>query len=485
MLVRTAACFMGHVSPRFVVRSSAPGTFTIGNKKITTLSSGLRVLTYADSRALSAVGVFVNMGVRSEDESTVGCSAVYDKCFFHANQKMNAEILAEDLSFMGNSLAVNNHRECVSYIVQCPSYYTSQAIDLLSGALLFPSCEHRTTLASLKEALEEHIPIRSRDPTESCFEALHQTAFGKKTLGRNTHYEKEDLKKINEETISNFIQRCIRPEKVVVVATGVEDHESFVKCVRQCMNFPVKDPTNPRIEEKTEYTGGVVMIHNTQPPESVDKFEEKNHTHIALFFPAPTFSHIDYPIVAVAQCLLGGGQSFSSGGPGKGMLTKLYREVISREGWISSVECITAAYTDAGLLGLYGSASHEYNRHLLRVLIDQAATIGLRISDYHVNMAQQLLLSQMFLVNDTTMGQIEELGRSLLLFDRVLTFEETVAQVQAVTLSDIQRVWKTMINEIPSLAVFGNTSGLEKDVNQIQSRILRSMNRKNGPLSRS
>ena len=50
-------------------------------------------------------------------------------------------------------------------------------------------------------------------------------------------------------------------------------------------------------------------------------------THVMLAFPTVGWADDDVVPVCVVDTLLGGGSSFSAGGPGKGMYSRLYREV--------------------------------------------------------------------------------------------------------------------------------------------------------------
>ena len=452
-------------------------SITKGPKSVSYLDNGMRIMTYDDTRAMSAVGMFISVGVRCETDGNVGSSAIYDKYIFQSNKKITSEEFAEDLSFMGNSIAVNNHRECASYIIQCPTYYANQASEVLSAALTSPSFEDASELQYVKDSLIEQIPLRSRDPMAVCFELLHQAAFGKKGIGRNAHFSAPEIEKVSAQTMNDFVRTQIQPNRIAIVASGIADHAAYVDSIQKCFSFATADKSATATPlEKSAYLGGTKMQQNTEAPGSVEKFEEKNLTHIGLFYPAPTASHKDIMVVAVIQCILGGGQSFSSGGPGKGMLTKLYREVVCRESWVQSAECVSAAYSDIGLLGVYGSGPHENNKQLLRALMYQMGTIPHRINQYHVDMGKNLLLSQLFLVNDTTMGQLEENGRNLLLFDKVTSYAETAERINAVTYEDVCRVSHEIIQGNPTLSVFGNTEGLESDAGAIKKDVIEFSN---------
>lgn len=60
--------------------------------------------------------------------------------------------------------------------------------------------------------------------------------------------------------------------------------------------------------------------------------------HVA--FEAMNMSDPDIYALATLSSLLGGGGSFSAGGPGKGMYSRLYTDVLNKYHWIESGMCI-------------------------------------------------------------------------------------------------------------------------------------------------
>ena len=80
-------------------------------------------------------------------------------------------------------------------------------------------------------------------------------------------------------------------------------------------------------------------------------------THVVVAMESCSHQELDdfFPI-AVLNSLMGGGGSFSPGGPGKGMFTQLYTNVLNRHHWIYSAIARNHSYIDSGLFALYGSA---------------------------------------------------------------------------------------------------------------------------------
>lgn len=58
---------------------------------------------------------------------------------------------------------------------------------------------------------------------------------------------------------------------------------------------------------------------------------------------------------AVLNSLMGGGGSFSAGGPGKGMYTQLYLRLLNKHHWVYHAQALNHAYSDSGIFCLFGS----------------------------------------------------------------------------------------------------------------------------------
>lgn len=58
--------------------------------------------------------------------------------------------------------------------------------------------------------------------------------------------------------------------------------------------------------------------------------EYPNLAHLVLGFEGASLNHQDFVPFCVLNSLMGGGGSFSAGGPGKGMYTRLYTDVLHK-----------------------------------------------------------------------------------------------------------------------------------------------------------
>lgn len=98
-------------------------------------------------------------------------------------------------------------------------------------------------------------------------------------------------------------------------------------------------------------------------------------THVSLGFKG--FPDGDPRLYAafVMHGILGSGRSFSSGGPGKGLFTRLNQNVLYRYGWVNSCISEIMSFNDTGIFNIYGSCEPTKINDFLNVILEQYYSI--------------------------------------------------------------------------------------------------------------
>lgn len=198
--------------------------------------------------------------------------------------------------------------------------------------------------------------------------------------------------------------------------------------------------------QAAQYTGGDVRIHNSKEIMS----------HIAIAFETASWHSKDLVPMCVLQMMMGGGGSFSAGGPGKGMYSRLYQNVLSSYGWVESASCFNAIYSDSSIFGIYGTCAPTEAPHLVDALTSECTKMAGAVNAQELTRAKNQLKSSVHMQLETRAIQLEDLGRQLMTYNKIQTAEELCASIDAVTGADIQRVASDMLKTSPSVAVFGN-----------------------------
>ncbi|KAK3048760.1 Mitochondrial-processing peptidase subunit alpha [Extremus antarcticus] len=192
---------------------------------------------------------------------------------------------------------------------------------------------------------------------------------------------------------------------------------------------PLSQP--PAYDTPSHYTGGFLTLPPLPIPPN-PTLPRVSHIHLA--FESLPISHPDIYALATLQTLLGGGGSFSAGGPGKGMYSRLYTNVLNQFGWVENCMAFNHAYTDSGLFGISAACGTAF--------VPQTG-LG-RLTAGEVSRAKNQLRSSLLMNLESRMVELEDLGRQVQVHGRRIPVKEMVEAIEGVTVQDLRRVAKTV-----------------------------------------
>merc|ERR1719396_67479 len=119
----------------------------------------------------------------------------------------------------------------------------------------------------------------------------------------------------------------------------------------------------------------------------------------------------------VLQHMLGGGGSFSSGGPGKGMHSRLYRRVLNNCPWVANCTAVSSLYNDTGLVGIFGSSEAARADELVGIMskeLEAVASGG--VTDAELARAKASAAASIQMNLESKAIVCEDVGRQLLTY---------------------------------------------------------------------
>lgn len=202
------------------------------------------------------------------------------------------------------------------------------------------------------------------------------------------------------------------------------------------------EPSTLDLKKPAHYTGGFIALPPIPPPAN-PMLPRLSHIHLA--FEALPISSPDIYALATLQTLLGGGGSFSAGGPGKGMYSRLYTNVLNQHGWVESCIAFNHSYTDSGIFGISASCSPTRTTEMLEVMCRELQSLTLdtgysALQTQEVNRAKNQLRSSLLMNLESRMVELEDLGRQVQVHGRKVGVKEMCDQIEALTVEDLRRV---------------------------------------------
>ena len=196
------------------------------------------------------------------------------------------------------------------------------------------------------------------------------------------------------------------------------------------------------INQPSHYTGGYLALPPLPPPAN-NLSTALSHVHLA--FEALPISSPDIYALATLQTLLGGGGSFSAGGPGKGMYSRLYTNVLNQHGWVESCIAFNHSYTDSGLFGIAASCLPGRVGSMVDVMCRELQSLGTdsgfrSLQTAEVNRAKNQLKSSLLMNLESRLVELEDLGRQVQVHGRKVGVREMCRLIDEVTIGDLRRV---------------------------------------------
>lgn len=367
------------------------------------------------------------------------------------------------------------NREVLMYKAECLRSDVGEALSLVAETVQTPLLS-AAALDGARRIIAFQRDEAASQPQVLASEQLLAAAYGRTSpLGRPEKCPASALASVDTAALRRFAAKHFCASRMVLAAVGVEHSAAVAAAEAAFGGLPVSasaggalgGPPRPRVE----YVGGDVRSSpdwSQLPPTVAAATAKTEFAHMMLAFPTVGWSHEDVVPVCVVDTLLGGGSSFSAGGPGKGMYSRLYREVLNAHAWVDAANAFSTQLYDAGVVGVYGSAAPEKSGALLRIAAKQLARLAESPpAPAELARARNQLASSVMMNLETRALLSEDIGRQILAHGRRMDPAELVRRIAAVTSDDIMRVMRAALSAPPAFAFVGHAPDLP-DYNQLR-----------------
>ncbi|CAK9152784.1 unnamed protein product [Ilex paraguariensis] len=309
-----------------------------GKTKITTLSNGLKIASEPSVDPVASIGLYVDSGSIYETPDSFGATHLLERLAFKSTKNRSHLRIVREVEAIGGNVTAAASREQMGYTYDALKTYVPKMVELLIDSVrnpIFLDWEVNEQILKVKAEISES----SNNPQNLLLEAIHSAGYSG-ALANPLMASESALNRLNSTNLEEFVAENYTASRMVLAASGVE-HEFLVKIAEPLLSDL---PSVPRPEEpKSVYVGGDYRCQAGQ-----------GTSHFALAFEAPGgwLNEKEAMTLTVLQMLMGGGGSFSAGGPGKGMYSRLYLRVLNEYPQIQSFSAFSSIYNNTGLFGI-------------------------------------------------------------------------------------------------------------------------------------
>lgn len=450
-----------------------PTAFRDAETKVTVMKNGLKVASEKKFGQYCIAGIAINSGSRLEEFYPSGTSHFIERSAFKSTSKYTSrEHILEELSHVGGTIDCQGSRDLMVYAVSVMNDHLEKAVSILGETVLRPQFtpeEVKETANRISFELQDlnYDPERKVQLTEM----IHAAAYGDKTLGLAKICPEENLNAITPEIMFNFLKHNHTPDRMVLAGVGV-DHDKLVELAqRYFVDEPPNWIANPDLasdcptsitRNRSEYQGGMKIIEADLSNVSVGPTPLPNLAHFQLGFEVcPHLDLDEFVVVCVMNMLMGGGGSFSAGGPGKGMFTRLFTNVLNQYHWVHSSTAHNSSYEDSGLFYIQSSSDPAKLKDLVDIVIHEFNNIAHgHMYEAELARAKKQLISMLWLNLEIRPIVFEDIARQVLSTGFRRQPKQLIEKIESVTEKDIKKVAAKMLTTNPSVACLGDIRNL-------------------------
>lgn len=432
--------------------------------RVTTLPNGLRVTTQETYGQVSTCALFVDAGSMYEEEHEVGVCHFMETTAFKGTTRASAAEVARTCQEVGISTGAVFNREAIMYKVDTLRANLEPALAALADTVTQPAWSEEE-LNDARQTVAFQRDEAMAQPQMVLTEHLYTAAYGTGTpLGRPEKCPEARIGAVTAPLMRAYAAKHFTAARMVLSGVGV-DHDELVALAQKHLDHVPRGTAAPgALRRPCAYLGGDVRSSpdwSSVPATVAAETAKTDYTHMMMAFPTVGWADDDVIPVCVVDTLLGGGSSFSAGGPGKGMYSRLYREVLISYSWVEACNAFSTQLYDSGLVGVYGAALPPDAGSLATVMASHLARLTeARVKPLELSRARNQLASSVMMNLETRSVLCEDIGRQFLSHGKRLDTGELVRRIQAVSAEDVIRVMRKALASPPAFAAVGDVSHL-------------------------
>ena len=406
----------------------------------TVLPGGLRVVTEHMVGARSAsVGVWVDVGSRDETPALHGCSHFLEHLLFKGTHERSALDISVSLDAVGGEFNAFTAKEYTVFHARVLDEDLPVAIDVL-GDMVTASLITEPDVEAERDVILDEIAMHDDDPEDVVHNLFAHQAWGDSPLGRPIAGTEESITAMTRAQVWRFYKRHYRPENMVVAVAGNVDHTAVVRTVRRAFGR----------QGFLDGTARPAAVRGTDKARAVRAGESRTvrpqeQVNLVLGVKGITRTDDRRYALGVLNTALGGGTS-----------SRLFQEVREQRGLAYSVYSFASHHADAGLVGVaVGCLPAKFDAVLevVRAELAKIAASGITLEELERGKGQ--LKGGLVLGLEDSGSRMSRLGKAELVYDELLSIDDVLARIDAVTVEDVRRLAADLFTQPEVRAVVG------------------------------
>ena len=393
------------------------------------LDNGMRVVsqTMPSARSVSAA-VFVPVGSRHEDDAHAGLSHMLEHLVFKGTRGFpEAGALSQHVEGCGGSVNASTDRELTVYSAKVPAERAGTALEALGELTLRPLLR-RQDLTAEKPVIVDEIRMYVDSPSDHVFTLFDDLLFAGHPLGREIAGTLRAVRRTTHGATLGHWQAWYRPAQLVLAVAGAIDHEDVLRVARGW-------------RQETDDRPAVAAIAPLSPPEPAPPgslrvaHRRLSQGNLCIGMPGMARDDPERWTLDLLGALLG-----------DGMGSRLFLELRERRSLVYDVSTFSAMYADCGTFGVHAGFDPDDAERVVGAILDELDRIATEpVAPAELERARAYPRGRLELRMEESGAVAGWRGAGETLLPRILSVEEVIERLDAVTTDDLLRVAQRLL----------------------------------------
>jgi len=391
---------------------------------ITELDSGVRVVTeHVDSVRSIALGIWIRSGSRDESPAQAGLSHFLEHLLFKGTKRFSSLEIDETFDAMGAEVNAGTGKETTSVYSRFLDRHLDRAFDVLSDMVLRPTYPD---IDAERQVVIEEIAMYEDEPADKVHDLLATSVHGDHPLGRPVIGRAEVIASVPIPDIAGYHDARYVGENIVVAAAGSVEHDRIVALTNAALSAGSANGAAAGFGEPPGFEGPFAHFHE----------KETEQYHLCLGGPGLARGDERRFALRVLDTILGGSTS-----------SRLFQQVREQRGLAYAVFSYSAQYADSGQVAVYvGTRPNNVAEALGVIGAELAKLVEDGVAVEELDRARENVKGRTTLSMESTSARMNRLGSSILMGLPILTLDEILARIDAVTLTDVHALARELFD---------------------------------------
>src|SRR5688500_15526198 len=411
------------------------------NIKERTLANGMRIVSVQDNTSPTvSIHVWYDVGGKNDPPGRSGFAHMFEHMMFKATKNMPNEKfdrLTEDVGGFNNA---STWPDFTNYYQVVPSNHLEVLLWAEADRMVNLNVDDASFGSERDVVKEEYRQGILAPPYGKLFWLLDDITFQKHPYRRGVIGNLEELSAATRGDAEKCYKTTYRPDKAVLIGGGDCDQKQFDGGVdKHFGKIPKPSGAIPRVTEvEPEWT--TERRHNEFGP-------RVPFPATAIVYRAPRTTSPDIPALRLAASIMAGGES-----------SRLYQSLVRTQQIAQSADLDLELNTEGGRISFIGiGAEKGTSQNLEAALLAELKKVqDSGVTAKELEKAKNQLVSQAVRARETNDGKAIAIERAIAYLGNAKAVNNEVAELQAVTAADIQRVMKQYFKDNNRVVIYYN-----------------------------